>query len=867
MDTKNLLLKLFCLMLCISAAKSSFAQEENFTQEKPVWKCLFLLYPNVDIDCTGTDGKGTINNGVKTFSDALCDSLWYKAEGFKWYVEESTHHRIEIQFDTCISFTPVEKLQNTGYGDACAVVPDFDKERLGYNDYDVVFITANHRNSHWSGLAWGRDGQNGPLKIILVNFLADKNGWTAFGHEWSHSYMQAQSGKAHISPGSGWADSYDSFGYNADNQAGNPWFAIHPHAAFYHDIMEGTLQNYTDHDVVIGGRFIRARQKYLGTHPSLWRYTRKNTYPEWDLRNSFITSEYEECSGRVLLYDQNIPMVENTDYTAERDENGIITVTGINDYTGTLTVTATSTPVTHDVIFETYGGTAVASQQLYCHSSVSDPGKIFKDDFIFGGWFKDEEFKNEWDFYADTTPDADITIYAKWIPLSGGNFINLSEENPPATGDGWTYENGTYTIIDGATVTISGETSTKNIVVAENAKATIILEDATVDASSIGAALQVTGADVTLILLGRNELKGSQYHAGIEQALTGTLTIESDIVAPECDCIGAGIYPNYGTLYAFGGQYAAGIGGAGFTSSPNNANNSCGTIIINGGIIFATGTASRGAGIGGGRDSKTGNIIINGGIIAAIGINPGAAIGRGRDGTLGSITINGGTVYADAWAQGAITNGKTTAGVETDVKLGPNAVVFMTSATTPFKGVVESGAVVRSEITEGASYLAVLDYSLTMSIKEDMTIPAGSQLGVPPRSTITVGDDVELNNNGWVLAGKINGVEQTSDFDVSSNYGDIENWYVGQKGNINVITEIPEISTSSIKVYSAGKVLNIEANDRIKRIAITDISGRTLLTKTVAGTSATVSTNTLTKGIYLVLVETISEKITKKIIL
>ena len=91
-------------------------------------------------------------------------------------------------------------------------------------------------------------------------------------------------------------------------------------------------------------------------------------------------------------------------------------------------------------------------------------------------------------------------------------------------------------------------------------------------------------------------------------------------------------------------RYPAGIGG--------DHNNNCGTIVINGGTINATGASNPGgsnnssAAIGGAYDRNAGNITINGGIIHATGGRYAAGIGGGFSDQGGTITINGGNIIA-----------------------------------------------------------------------------------------------------------------------------------------------------------------------------------------------------------------------------
>lgn len=74
-----------------------------------------------------------------------------------------------------------------------------------------------------------------------------------------------------------------------------------------------------------------------------------------------------------------------------------------------------------------------------------------------------------------------------------------------------------------------------------------------------------------------------------------------------------------------------------------DANESCGTIIINGGNITVGCPGEGAAGIGGGVNGNGGAITVNGGIIRGLVKNGAAFIGGGVNGAGGNITITGGT--------------------------------------------------------------------------------------------------------------------------------------------------------------------------------------------------------------------------------
>ena len=175
------------------------------------------------------------------------------------------------------------------------------------------------------------------------------------------------------------------------------------------------------------------------------------------------------------------------------------------------------------------------------------------------------------------------------------------------------------------TVTIHTENKNDNVEVK--------LKDVNIDGRSQNkAAVSVTGSGNTTIELdGSNTLKSGSGHAGLEHNKTdtsGELTIQDN--------------DKNGSLKAAGGQYGAGIGGAG---AANDAQ-----VKITGGKITATG-GEYGAGIGGGFRGN-GDVTISGGEIHANGGNYGAGIGGG-DYRSGKVTISGGEINATGGYLGA----------------------------------------------------------------------------------------------------------------------------------------------------------------------------------------------------------------------
>ena len=97
--------------------------------------------------------------------------------------------------------------------------------------------------------------------------------------------------------------------------------------------------------------------------------------------------------------------------------------------TGTLIIEKiVQPPATYTVTFDANGhGTAPATQtDIPKGGIVNKPADPTEDGWTFGGWYKEAECTNKWDFAADTV-EEDITLYAKWTENSSGGD---SEQEP-----------------------------------------------------------------------------------------------------------------------------------------------------------------------------------------------------------------------------------------------------------------------------------------------------------------------------------------------------------------------------------------------------------------------------------------------------
>ena len=247
-----------------------------------------------------------------------------------------------------------------------------------------------------------------------------------------------------------------------------------------------------------------------------------------------------------------------------------------------------------------------------------------------------------------------------WYIEDGDISISAGENGNNVTQGGTTTENDTDTVIKSKDSS-TASSNTVTIDADEGKTVNVTLENVNIDTSDTGeAAVSVTGSGNTNIELnGNNTLTSGSAHAGLEHNKTdtsGELTIQdnnkdSGSLKATGGQFGAGIGGagvndaqvkiTGGKITATGGEYGAGIGG-GFKGS--------GDVTISGGEIHANG-GSYSAGIGGG-DYSSGKVTISDGEINATGGYLGAGIGGGEKGS-GDVTITGGEITASGGSYGA----------------------------------------------------------------------------------------------------------------------------------------------------------------------------------------------------------------------
>ncbi|MDR0891703.1 MAG: fimbrillin family protein [Mediterranea sp.] len=216
-------------------------------------------------------------------------------------------------------------------------------------------------------------------------------------------------------------------------------------------------------------------------------------------------------------------------------------------------------------------------------------------------------------------------------------------------GNGWTYDPNTrvFTIANGASVCVEGESSSNVIVDPDNPEAipisaypntieiangphptNVMLRNAKMECirtARQAPCINVNEATLNLMLMGDSFLRGDPASPVIHVATGGKLTVDGT-----------------GTLDISNGDHGSDNSTPAIIGSRENEGT--GTIIINGGTIFGTFSPySQGAVIGTGVGGTGGTVIVNGGELGLLAFQ-GACIGGGYgDSTLDEIRITGGT--------------------------------------------------------------------------------------------------------------------------------------------------------------------------------------------------------------------------------
>lgn len=129
------------------------------------------------------------------------------------------------------------------------------------------------------------------------------------------------------------------------------------------------------------------------------------------------------ANGTTISWQSSVPQTISTagvvtrpDYTGESDVEVTLNATiskGAISETKTFTLTVKIVLQEQTVTYESNGGSALPSQNVYWGRLIEEPEAPTRVGYSFEGWFTDSELTEQWDFAQDYV-SGDVTLYAKW---------------------------------------------------------------------------------------------------------------------------------------------------------------------------------------------------------------------------------------------------------------------------------------------------------------------------------------------------------------------------------------------------------------------------------------------------------------------
>ena len=380
------------------------------------------------------------------------------------------------------------------------------------------------------------------------------------------------------------------------------------------------------------------------------------------------------------------------------------------------------------------------------------------------------------------------------------NNINLSSDIPSFTTDNWTFANNVYTILDGASVTITGTSAKqRRIQVAANATANITLNGVTIEGlgSNQYPFLLNSSTNVTLTLTGTNTFTAG---SGIQVSESTKLTIT-----------GTGSLSTNGTaIYLSGSTTLNVIGGTLNATGTAISNASTGVITVSNPAIITSQNTSTSSGaiyLANSGTETAARLIITGGTVK--NISTGTSGNAIYNASVGAVNISGGTIEAAATSGRAIHNVSTgtvniSGGTIETAGTSGNAIYNASTGVIT----VSNPAIITSQNTSASSGTIYLANSGTETVAR-LIIAGGTVKNI---STGTSGNAIYNASTGIVniSSGTIEtaatsgrAIYNTSTGTVNISYGTIEatgssgNAIYNGSGTVNISGGIIEAAGSS----------------------------------------------------------------------
>ena len=168
------------------------------------------------------------------------------------------------------------------------------------------------------------------------------------------------------------------------------------------------------------------------------------------------------------------------------------------------------------VKFDTQGGSDVADIALSAGADLTLPTPPTKEGYVFGGWYKDASCENEWSLDDIKSLSANITVYAKWTPVSAENATLSSIAIDNASTHAVEFANGAAFSAEGLVIKATYSDATTKLLTAS---------EYTVDSSAYVAATAGTYAiKVTAVA---DTTKTVSYNVTVAAPIVSSATLSS----------------------------------------------------------------------------------------------------------------------------------------------------------------------------------------------------------------------------------------------------------------------------------------------------------------------------------------------------
>ena len=152
---------------------------------------------------------------------------------------------------------------------------------------------------------------------------------------------------------------------------------------------------------------------------------------------------WNNANGEEIYTEDNLPYGTKPVYSGEEPKlpgNTSATFIGWTPQVGTLTENAVYTavydipPVKHIVSFDTQDGAPLQKATVNDGEKVIRPADPVLPGYTFGGWYKEAECKEAWNFASDTIT-KDIVLFAKWEKVNSFKVTASSDKDTYLEGE------------------------------------------------------------------------------------------------------------------------------------------------------------------------------------------------------------------------------------------------------------------------------------------------------------------------------------------------------------------------------------------------------------------------------------------------